>query len=156
MDTISLILGLGLLALFAIPIIYLILKSNAQTSKVKQRAYDFATQNKLKIDEFEQVGTTIIALDVSNKKIIFSNAEGEDQFEIIDLTQYATIQLQQDLQARNSEKIQFLALNFAAKQKQSPKSICFYDEAGSDIIAPEIRLQQARKWETKITPLIAA
>ncbi|WP_295181587.1 hypothetical protein [uncultured Christiangramia sp.] len=156
MDTISLILGLGLLALFAIPIIYLILKSNAQTSKVKQRAYDFATQNKLKIDEFEQVGTTIIALDVSNKKIIFSNAEIEDQFEIIDLTQYATIQLQQDLQARNSEKIQFLALNFAAKQKQSPKSICFYDEAGSDIIAPEIRLQQARKWETKITPLIAA
>ncbi|WP_299152551.1 hypothetical protein [uncultured Christiangramia sp.] len=156
MDTISLILGLGLLALFAIPIIYLILKSNAQTSKVKQRAYDFATQNKLKIDEFEQVGTTIIALDVSNKKIIFSNAEGEDQFEIIDLTQYATIQLQQDLQARNSEKIQFLALNFAAKQKESPKSICFYDEAGSDIIAPEIRLQQARKWETKITPLIAA
>ena len=156
MDTISLIYGLGLLALFAIPIIYLILKSNAQTSKVKQRAYDFATQNKLKIDEFEQVGTTIIALDVSNKKIIFSNAEGEDQFEIIDLTQYATIQLQQDLQARNSEKIQFLALNFAAKQKQSPKSICFYDEAGSDIIAPEIRLQQARKWETKITPLIAA
>ena len=156
MDTISLILGLGLLALFAIPIIYLILKSNAQTSKVKQRAYDFATQNKLKIDEFEQVGTTIIALDVSNKKIIFSNAEIEDQYEIIDLTQYATIQLQQDLQSRNSEKIQFLALNFAAKQKQSPKSICFYDEAGSDIIAPEIRLQQARKWETKITPLIAA
>ena len=156
MDTISLILGLGLLALFAIPIIYLILKSNAQTSKVKQRAYDFATQNKLKIDEFEQVGTTIIALDVSNKKIIFSNAEGEDQFEIIDLTQYATIQLQQDLQAGNSEKIQFLALNFAARQKQSTKSICFYDEAGSDIIAPEIRLQQARKWETKITPLIAA
>tara|TARA_R100000655_G_scaffold55292_1_gene93347 strand:- start:538 stop:1008 length:471 start_codon:yes stop_codon:yes gene_type:complete len=156
MDTISLILGLVLLALFAIPIIYLILKSNAQTSKVKQQAYDFATLNKLKIDEFEQVGTTIIALDVSNKKIIFSNAEGEDQFEIIDLTQYATIQLQQDLQARNSEKIQFLALNFAAKQMQSAKSICFYDEAGSDITAPEIRLQQARKWETKITPLIAA
>jgi len=156
MDTISLILGLGLLALFAIPIIYLILKSNAQTSKVKQRANDFATQNKLKIDEFEQVGNTIIALDVSNKKIIYSKAESEDQFEIIDLTQYAAIQLQQELQAKNSEKIQFLALNFAAKQKQSPKSICFYDEAGKDIIAPEIRLQQARKWETKITPLIAA
>jgi len=156
MDTISLILGLGLLALFAIPIIYLILKSNAQTSKVKQRAYDFATQNQLKIDEFEQVGNTIIALDVSNKKIIYSKAESEDQFEIIDLTQYAAIQLQQELQTGNSEKIQFLALNFAAKLKQSPKSICFYDEAGSDSIAPEIRLQQARKWETKITPLIAA
>ncbi|TQI69439.1 hypothetical protein JM79_0317 [Gramella sp. Hel_I_59] len=156
MDTISLILGLGLLALFAIPIIYLILKSNAQTSKVKQRAYDFATQNKLKIDEFEQVGNTIIALDVSNKRIIFSKAGSENQFEIIDLTQYATIQLQQDLQTKNSEKIQFLALNFAAKQKHIPKSICFYDEAGNDIIAPEIRLQQARKWETKITPLIAA
>lgn len=156
MDTISLILGLGLLALFAIPIIYLILKSNAQISKVKQRANDFATQNKLKIDEFEQVGTTIIALDVSNRKIIYSKAESEDQFEIIDLTQYAAIQLQQELQTQNSEKIQFLALNFAAKQKQDPKSICFYDEAGSDIIAPEIRLQQARKWETKITPLIAA
>jgi len=156
MDTISLILGLGLLALFAIPIIYLILKSNAQTSKVRQQTYDFATQNKLKIDEFEQVGNTIIALDVSSKKIIFSKAGSEDQFEIIDLTEYTAIQLQQELQAKNSEKIQFLALNFAAKQKQSPKSICFYDEAGSDIIAPEIRLQQARKWETKITPLIAA
>ncbi|MFV9483442.1 hypothetical protein ACNI3T_06360 [Christiangramia sp. ASW11-125] len=156
MDTISLTLGLGLLALFAIPIIYLILKSNAHTSKVKQRAYDFATQNKLKIDEFEQIGNTIIALDVSNKKLIFGKAGSEDHFEIIDLNQYATIHLQQDLQAGNSKKIQFLALNFAAMQKQSTKSICFYDEAGSDIIAPEIRLQQARKWETKITPLIAA
>ena len=155
MDTISLILGLGLLALFAIPILYLILKSNAQTSKVKQRTYDFAAQNKLKINELEQVGDTTLALDLDNKKIILSKSD-KDRFEIIDLSQYAAIRLQQDLQAGKSGKIQFLALNLSNSHQKSSKSICFYDEAGSDILAPEIRLQQARKWETKIASLIAA
>jgi len=156
MDTISLIIGLGLLALFTIPIVYLVRLGNAQNSSIIKQANSFAAQHHLKLDELEQVGCCTIGLDVSQKKLIFTHPKNNGTFELIDLTAYSALSLRQELQSSNSNRIQYLSLHFIENRTQFEKFICFYDESGEDITSPEIRLQQARKWEHKITPLLAA
>lgn len=151
MDTISLIIGLGLFALFMFPIVYVLIKQNSKERKQEKALQKIALDNNLELDVVNIYGTLALALDTKNKKLIRIEEGPHAAIEIIDLNQVSKVNLSKKsenmiINKVRKDRIRKLSLDLQ-NQETLISEIIFYNEEDEDDTDAEIRLNDARKWD---------
>jgi len=152
MDKISLIIGIALFAAFIFPIAYILIKQKSEQNKNSKLITVIVSKHNLKLHKTETFGHISLGLDSSQKKLIILEYRDTQNPKIIDLTKVDNIKIAKKLETSFSgdikkEKIVHLALEFAGKKQSKLAEITFYDEDDYDSTDPEIRLNEAGKWD---------
>lgn len=151
MDNSSLMIGLLLLALFVIPVVYVLVKQNSKERKQQGLIKKVAAENNLNLNRLESYGNLSLGLDSKAKKLLISDFKEGFQHDIIDLKKVDQIKLSKKLlpdtySKSKKEKIIHLSLCIEMSASQI-KEITFYDEDDEQYNDADIKLNDARKWD---------
>ncbi len=151
MDTISLVIGLGLFVLFMFPIVYVLVKQSSKERKQEKALQKIAADNNYQLDVMNIYGTLALALDTKNKKLIRIEEGPHAATEIIDLNEVSKVNLSKHsenmiINKVRKDRIRKLSLDLQNKEKLISE-IIFYNEEDEDDTDAEIRLNDARKWD---------
>lgn len=157
MDSATTLIGLILLALFAGPVIYLIMVQKRTVHKKMKKLEEIKRQNNLAADATEETGLLFLGLDSKAKKLIVIEPINNYNFMIVDLQEMKTCKLQTLDFAERPGKHRLVGLELIGKRTNKKDfEIMFYDEDGTPNIDPDAELVKARKWETLINNCLAA
>ena len=151
MDTISLVIGLGLFVLFMFPIVYVLLQQNSKERRQQKALQKIASENNLELDVINIYGTLALGLDTKNKKLIHIEEGPHAANEIIDLNQISNVSISKKsenmvINKVRKDRIRKLSLDLQNKEILISE-IIFYNEEDEDDFDAEIRLNDARKWD---------
>ena len=144
-----------LLAATFIPLLYLVTQTSRKEKKVRKAIQKLSQENKITINELELNGDLILAIDLSQKKLVHASRKHiAESFEIIDLTQQKDCKLKTlKSQGKYLEWVSLELINPLSK-----KDIIFYkeDEDDAPVTDPNKSLKDAEKWQKLILPLLKA
>lgn len=152
MDNSSVMIGLFLLALFILPIVYVLVKQNSKDRKQKGLIKKVAAENNLNLDKLESYGHLSLGLDNQTKKLLIADFKEGFQHDIIDLKKVDQIKLSKKLlpdtySKSKKERIIHLSLCIEMQNASKITEITFYDEDDELSNDADIRLHDARKWD---------
>ena len=152
MDNSSVMIGLFLLALFILPIVYVLVKQNSKDRKQQGLIKKVAAENNLNLDKLESYGHLSLGLDNQTKKLLIVDFKEGFQHDIIDLKKVDQIKLSKKLlpdtySKSKKERIIHLSLCIEMQNASKITEITFYDEDDELSNDADIRLHDARKWD---------
>lgn len=157
MDTASTLIGLGLLAIFVLPILFLIWQQNTKEKNRLKSLKEISLKNNLLTDMVEISSTLFLGLDSKSKKLLVVEPTKNMQHQVLDLseiknTKVSTLQL-----TGNGNRIRRVSLDLSGKsQHQKFTEIIFYNEDDNENTDANSRLLIANKWNRIITEKISA
>lgn len=145
-------IGLLLLALFVIPVVYVLVKQNSKERKQQGLIKKVAAENNLNLDKLESYGHLSLGLDNQTKKLLIADFKEGFQHDIIDLKKVDQIKLSKKLlpdtySKSKKERIIHLSLCIEMQNASKITEITFYDEDDELSNDADIRLHDARKWD---------
>ena len=149
METSSTLIGLIIIVLFMGPIVYLILKSSAAEKKLKKSLQNLSSQNGISIDAVEIIGNTLIGIDKSIHKLVFSyKSKLEGTFKAVDLNTVRECTVTTFKERK--QHVNRVALQL--KSATSTDEIVFYEENddSSSATDAEVCLNRANYWKKMI------
>jgi len=158
MDKSSITIGTLLFVIFMFPIFYVLLNQKSRERKFKSELNKLASENRLKIDQFESFGHLSLGLDSINKKLLVIESDAKIAHKIIDLNHVSQVNLEKKtLKAGASkERIVHLGLEIFNKSSADTTEILFYDEDDYESTDADIRLHTARRWDELIQKNLAS
>ena len=158
MDKSSIAIGTILFVIFMFPIFYVLLNQKSRERKFKSELNKLASENGLKIDQFESFGHLSLGLDSNNKKLLVIEADSKIARRLIDLNHVKQVHLEKKtLKAGASkERIVHLGLEIFNKNSSEATEILFYDEDDYESTDADIRLHTARRWDELIQKNLAS
>ncbi|MBZ9730432.1 hypothetical protein LB467_12120 [Salegentibacter sp. JZCK2] len=157
MDTASTLIGLGLLALFVLPILLLIWQQNTNEKNRLKTLKEIGSKNNLDTDTVEVSATLFLGLDSKSKKLLVIEPNNNMQHRVLDLleiknTKVSTLQL-----AENRNYIRRISLDLSGNSQDKKLSeIIFYDEDDNENNNASERLIAANRWNQIITEKLSA
>lgn len=145
MDTSSLIIGLVMTLVCALPLIYIARTQGKTKKKIKQILESFS-QGKYNFKTKEVHFKKLYALDEHNKGFLFTDLDKENrEVHFIDLTDFNTCRIQETTTGNHSAIILYFT---GVKEK---KEITLYDSIDTSAIAYWAQNEQiAKKWQSLI------
>ena len=151
MDKASLIIGLVLTLVCALPLFYIVNKQSQNRKKVNEIFHSFG-EGKYNFATNETHYKKIYALDKDNKAFLFLDLDKEtDRTHFVDLNEMTSCKVEEISAGRNSR----IVMTFKAGAKQT-KEIILYDLA-TDKLGKAYWLENekfAKKWQTLIEDCI--
>lgn len=152
MDNSSVMIGLFLLALFILPIVYILVKQHSKEKKHLDLIKKTASENNLNLDRLETYGHLSLGLDSQAKKLLVADFKERFQHDIIELKKVNQVRLSKKLLPdtySKSKKENIIHLSLCIEMKNASKitEITFYDEEDELSNDAETRLHDARKWD---------
>lgn len=86
MDTASTLIGLGLLAVFVLPILFLIWQQNTKEKSRLRNLKELSIKNNLTTDTVEISATLLLGLDSKAKKLLVIEPTNNMQHQVLDLS----------------------------------------------------------------------
>lgn len=153
MDNSSLFIGILLFAAFMFPIVFVLIKQHNKDKKHQNFLNKIALENNFKLDTIEAYGHLSLGLDSQSKKLIIVDFKEGSEFDIIDLKKVSQVRLLKKLlpasySSSKKEKIIHLSLCLENKNASKITEITFYDEDDEDSTDADIRLNDAKKWDS--------
>lgn len=153
MDNTSLWLGILLLGLFMGPILFVILRQGSIEKKHQKFLQKIAEEHKLKFDKTGAYGHLSLGLDSEQKKLVAVEFRGNADYDIIDLKEVGNVRITKKMlpagySASKKERIIYLSLDLENKHASKITGITFYDEDDEESIDADIRLNDAKTWDT--------
>lgn len=145
MDTSSLIIGLVLTLICALPLIY-IARSKAKTKKKINHILESFSQGKYVFNTREIHFKKLYALDETNKGFLFTDLDKEDkQAQFINLKEFNSCKIDEVNTGNNSKIMLYITSPKASKE------IVLYDSDDKTGNAYWLQnMQIAKKWQTRI------
>ncbi|HIB47530.1 MAG TPA: hypothetical protein EYN07_06875 [Flavobacteriaceae bacterium] len=148
MEINSVTIGIVVVVLATLPILYIILNSTKTNNSIKKKFTSLCTQNGAQLTNYEVIGSAILGMDSSHKKVMYSSlSDLENRFQIIDLATIKNCQIK-----TMKSKKQFLEL--VALKLDGPEfhnDIVVYEEDDDTLMAdPNTCLYEVQKWEQLI------
>ncbi|SKB52600.1 hypothetical protein SAMN05660776_1643 [Salegentibacter holothuriorum] len=157
MDTVSTLIGLGLLALFMLPILYLIWQQNNKEKNRLRNLRNISTQNNLTSDTFEISNNLLLGLDSKANKLLIIEPTNKMQHRVLDLTKIKNSKVSSHPFPENRKLIKSISLDLSENERdQNPLKIIFYDEDDNENNNASERLVVAKKWQGIINAKLSA
>lgn len=155
MDNTSLLIGILLFGLFMFPILYVLIKQSSNEKKHQKFLQKIAEEHKLKFDKTGAYGHLSLGIDTEQKKLVVVEFRGNADYDIIDLKDVGNVKITKKMlpagySASKKERIVYLSLDLENRQKSKITGITFYDEDDEESIDADIRLNDAKSWDTLI------
>lgn len=136
-----------------LPLTYLVLKSSGAEKKIKKALLKIGKEHQLALDSIELHGSLILALDSTQKKLLYTTRNSLlSNVQIIDLLSLSDCQVRTlRVGGKYLESVSLELINSNSKQ-----SIVFYEEQQDDgpVTEPMSSLVEAEKWKKLIQPLL--
>ncbi|UAB81887.1 hypothetical protein INR76_03775 [Marixanthomonas sp. SCSIO 43207] len=149
METSSTLIGLAIVLIFMGPIILIVIKSSSTEKRLKKNLQTLSSKNDVSIHTSEIIGNTIIGLDESIHKLVFSNTNRlTDAFKTVDLN---TVKECKVTTFKESKKpITRVAIELI--NSRDSHEIIFYEEDDESNPATDVAvcLNRANYWEKTI------
>ncbi|MEM0517657.1 MULTISPECIES: hypothetical protein [Aequorivita] len=148
-------IGVVILLLIFVPVTYLIVNASGKEKKLRNVISQLSHNNGIQLKNIDFIGNCIIAVDENAKKLVYtskSNPTGD--FKIIDMEEI------KDCRAKSvklsGKSLDWVGLEFVAKSGRL--EIPFYIETNDEEYTrdPHVCLQDAKRWETTLKPLLKA
>ena len=157
MDTIT-IIGILVLAAFAVPVAIVLQKQNREKKKLVQMLAQLDQENQISITEHEVWRNKLIGLDPVGKKAVFivKNPEG-NQVNIVDLQKVARCEVEKfaiasetdsSLQAISQVRIRFIP----REKSQKDQHFLLYNEEADHSLGVELRI--GNDWIEKFNRIV--
>jgi hypothetical protein len=157
MDTTSTLIGLGLLALFLLPILFLIWQQNTKEKNRLRSLKEISSKNNLNTDTVEVSATLLLGLDSKSKKLLVIEPTNNMQHQVLDLSEIKNTKVSTLQFAENNNYIKRISLDLSWNfQGKKLTEIIFYDEDDNENNDASERLIVANKWNRIITEKISA
>lgn len=162
MENASAIMGIALLALFVVPIIFMIINHSAKEKKVKKRLHSLAAENNMKLDQVEITNTLLLGLDSNTKKFLVIDPKDHSKYDVIDLKnvgQSVVAKVGHQTKIGNKNKLALTRIGLELlknNSKEKVKEVIFYDEDDNDSLDADAQLFKANKWDDLIRKNISA
>ncbi|WP_037318495.1 hypothetical protein [Salegentibacter sp. Hel_I_6] len=157
MDTASTLIGLGLLALFVLPILFLIWQQNSKEKIRLKSLKAISSNNNLLTDMVEVSATLFLGLDSKSKKLLVVEPTNNMQHQVLDLSEIKNTKVNTLKLNENSNSIKRISLDLSGKSEHKKLTeIIFYDEDDNENNDASERLIVANKWKQIITEKISA
>lgn len=151
----STLVGVIIILLIFVPVIYMIVNASNANKKVTKSLSKLSENQGIKLKNIDVIGNLVIGIDQDTKKLVYSSKRNvEKDLSIVDL------QLVKDCRTKSikeSEKtLQWVGLELTEKQgKIEIQFYCENDESGLTK-DPYMCLQDAKRWENTMRPLLKA
>tara|TARA_R110002020_G_scaffold72209_4_gene185853 strand:+ start:1432 stop:1902 length:471 start_codon:yes stop_codon:yes gene_type:complete len=149
------LVGVIILLLIFVPVGYLILNTTSENKKAKKTVSQLSKSKGLQVNNLEVIGNCVIAVDEASKKLVYSsktNPSGD--FKIIDMTEVRDCRAKSIKQT--DKTLDWVGLELV--EKTGRVEIPFYMENDEEGYTkdPFVCLQDAKRWETTLRPLLKA
>ncbi|MBG44829.1 MAG: hypothetical protein CL530_12765 [Aequorivita sp.] len=149
------LVGVIILLLIFVPVGYLILNTTSENKKAKKTVSQLSKSKGLQVNNLEVIGNCVIAVDEASKKLVYSsktNPSGD--FKIIDMTEVRDCRAKSIKQT--DKTLDWVGLELV--EKTGRVDIPFYMENDEEGYTkdPFVCLQDAKRWETTLRPLLKA
>ena len=155
MEISSSLIGVIILLLIAVPVGYMIMSAGGANKKIKKSVVQLSQSNGIQLKNIDIIGNLVIGVDEVSKKLVYtSKTNPSGDFKIIAMEDI------KDCRAKiikQSEKtLDWVGLELV--EKTGRKEIVFYDEHADDDFSkdPFVCLQDAKRWEDTLRPLLKA
>ncbi len=146
------LVGVIVLLLIFVPVGYLIATSSGKSKKIKKSFLDLSKIKGLNVEESEVIGNLVIGVDESSKKLAFTTCHKlNEDYKIVDLNAIKDCRAKS---VKHSDKtLEWAGLELV--EKSGRMEIPFYIDSEESISKdPMVYLQDAKRWENTIRPLL--
>lgn len=157
MDTASMLIGLGLLAVFVLPILFLIWKQNTKEKNRLKSLKDLSIQHNLTTDTVENSATLLLGLDSNARKLLVIEPTNNMQHQVLNLNYIKNSKVSSHPFPDNPKLIKRISLDLSEnKNDKKITEIIFYDEDDKSSNSASERLVIAQKWHRIISEKLSA
>lgn len=157
MDTASTLMGLGLLAVFVLPILYLIWQQNNKEKNRLKKLKKISADNNLTTDTTEVSATLLLGLDSNAKKLLVVEPINNMQHQVFDLQFIKDSKVSSQAFPNNSKIIKRVSLDLLGNGNDKKLTeIVFYDEDDNENNDASERLVAAKRWNQIISEKLSA
>ena len=157
MDTVSTLIGLGLLAVFMLPILYLIWQQNNKEKNRLKNLKKISAENNLTTDTVEISANLLLGLDSKANKLLIIEPANNMQHRVLDLNKIKNSKVNSHPFPENQKLIKSVSLDLSEdNNNQKPTEIIFYDEDDNENNNASERLIAAQKWQRIISAKLSA
>lgn len=147
------LVGVVILVVILVPILYMIFVGSGAASKAKKKLVQLAKAKGGNPTQIDVIGNAVLGVDKTSKKLFYTrknNPEGEFQMFEIEQLKSAVARV------RKHSDGDFLWVGLDVNDKNQNFEIPFYiDESDDDASRdPQACLQDAKKWENLLRPMI--
>lgn len=157
MDTASTLIGLGLLAVFVLPILFLIWQQNNKEKNRLKNLKKLSIQNNLTTDIVELSATLLLGLDSKAKKLLVIEPTNNMKHQVLDLSYIKNTTVSSHPFPDNAQLIKRISLDLSENRNNKKLTeIIFYDEDDNANNNASERLIVAQKWNRIISEKLSA
>ena len=157
MDTASTLIGLGLLAVFVLPILFLIWQQNTKEKNRLKNLKELSIKNNLNTDTIEISATLLLGLDSKAKKLLVIEPTNHMQHQVLDLSYIKNAKVSSHPFPDKPELIKRISLDLSENRNNKKfTEIIFYDEDDNSSNNASERLVIAQKWNRIISEKLSA
>lgn len=155
MDTPSTIIGLVLLAIFVLPILYLIVQQNNKQKQGLKKLKNIGNKNNLHLEKTEVSSNLLLGLDSEAHKLLVVEPVNNMQHRVVDLRKVSKSTVNAVAFPNNQKLIKRVSLDLL--NSTGKMDIVYYDDNDdTDNHNAAERLAVAKKWNQLINPKLSA
>lgn len=149
------LIGVIMLLLIAVPVGYMILSAGGVNKKVKKSVVQLSNSNGIQLKNIDVIGNLVIGVDEMSRKLVYTSKKNPSgDFKIISMENV------KDCRAKSIKQtdiiMDWVGLEFV--ENNGKTEITFYNENADDELSkdPFVCLQDAKRWENMLRPLLKA
>lgn len=151
----STVVGVIVLLIILVPVIMLIASSSGKNKKIKNSLIELSRTQGVNLQDIDVIGNLVIGIDDASKKLAYSSQVNlSEDLKIINLDELKSCRTKSIRQ--NDQILDWVGLELV--EKNGKREIPFYIETDETGLSrdPLVCLQDAKRWEEKITLLLKA
>jgi len=151
----SSLIGLIIFLLIALPVGYMIVSASGANKKVKKSVIQLSQSNGIQLKNMDIIGNLVIGVDEVSKKLVYTSKKNPSaDFKIVNMEDVKDCRAKSIKQ--NDKTLDWVGLEIV--DNTGKKEITFYNEYDDEELSkdPYVCLQDAKRWETTLRPLLKA
>lgn len=149
------LVGIIITLLMLVPVAYLIMAATGKDTKVKKSVQQLSQTNGIQLKNIDVIGNCVIGVDEVSKKLVYTSKRNPAaDLKIVNMEDLKDCRAKS---IKNTEKtLDWVGLELV--EKGGKKEITFYNEHDENELSkdPFVCLQDAKRWETALRPLLKA
>lgn len=155
MEFSSSLVGIIITLLMLVPVIFLIMSATGKNKKVTKSVKQLSQSNGINLKTIDVIGNCVIGVDEVSKKLVYTSKKNPSaDFKIVNMEDVKDCRAKTIKQTEKT--LDWVGLELV--EKTGKHEIPFYNEHDEDELSqdPFVCLQDAKRWESILRPLLKA
>ncbi len=155
MEFSSTLVGIIITLLMLVPVAFLIMSATGKDKKVMKSVKQLSQTNGINLKTIDVIGNCVIGVDEVSKKLVYTSKRNPSaDFKIVNMDDVKDCRAKSIKQT--DKTLDWVGLEFV--EKTGKLEIPFYNEHDENELSkdPFVCLQDAKRWETTLRPLLKA